>query len=56
MRVTRNEQTESQAPPSCARNLRGQGRQSVDFLTLIAFLAFWIILQRYILPKLGVPT
>jgi len=28
----------------------------VDFLSIVAFLAFWVILQRYILPRLGVPT
>ncbi len=27
-----------------------------DILVLIAFIAAWIILQRVILPKIGVPT
>lgn len=27
-----------------------------DFLILLAFLAAWILLQRFLLPRLGVPT
>ena len=27
-----------------------------DLLLLVGFLAFWIVLQKYILPRLGVPT
>ncbi len=27
-----------------------------DMLLLLGFLAFWIILQKYILPRLGVQT
>lgn len=27
-----------------------------DFLIFIAFLAAWILLQRFLLPRLGVPT
>jgi hypothetical protein len=27
-----------------------------DLLMLIGFLACWIVLQRFILPRLGVPT
>lgn len=27
-----------------------------DFLIFLAFLAFWIWLQRSLLPRLGVPT
>ncbi len=27
-----------------------------DILLLIGFLIFWIALQKYILPRLGVPT
>jgi hypothetical protein len=27
-----------------------------DLLLLLGFLAFWVILQKYILPRLGVPT
>ncbi len=27
-----------------------------DLLTLFLFLAAWIVLQRWILPRLGVPT
>ncbi len=27
-----------------------------DLLLLIGFLVFWIVLQKYILPRLGVPT
>jgi hypothetical protein len=27
-----------------------------DLLILIGFLVFWIVLQKYILPRLGVST
>ena len=27
-----------------------------DLLLLIGFLATWIVLQKFILPRLGVPT
>lgn len=27
-----------------------------DMLLLIGFLVFWFVLQKYILPRLGVPT
>jgi hypothetical protein len=27
-----------------------------DFLVFLAFLAAWIVLQRFLLPRLGVPT
>ena len=27
-----------------------------DLLLLIGFLLFWFVLQKYILPRLGVPT
>ncbi len=27
-----------------------------DLLLLIGFLVFWFALQKYILPRLGVPT
>jgi hypothetical protein len=27
-----------------------------DILLLIGILIFWIVLQKYILPRLGVPT
>jgi hypothetical protein len=27
-----------------------------DLLLLIGFLAIWIVLQKFILPRLGVPT
>ena len=27
-----------------------------DLLLIIGFLVFWIVLQKYILPRLGVPT
>jgi hypothetical protein len=27
-----------------------------DFLVFLAFLAAWILLQRFLLPRLGVPT
>ena len=27
-----------------------------DLLVLLGFVAFWIVLQKYILPRLGVPT
>jgi hypothetical protein len=27
-----------------------------DLLVLIGFLAFWIVLQKYILPRLGIST
>ncbi len=27
-----------------------------DILLLIGFLVFWIVLQKYILPRFGVPT
>lgn len=27
-----------------------------DLLMLLGFLAFWIALQKFILPRLGVPT
>jgi len=27
-----------------------------DLLLLIGFLAFWVVLQKYILPRLGVST
>jgi hypothetical protein len=27
-----------------------------DWLTIVLFIAAWLILQRVILPKLGVPT
>jgi hypothetical protein len=27
-----------------------------DWLTILLFIAAWLILQRVILPKLGVPT
>ncbi len=28
----------------------------VDLLSLAAFVAGWIVLQRYVLPRAGVPT
>ncbi len=27
-----------------------------DLLLIIGFLVFWVVLQKYILPRLGVPT
>lgn len=27
-----------------------------DLLLMIGFVAFWIVLQKFILPRLGVPT
>ena len=27
-----------------------------DWLTIVLFIAAWLILQRVVLPKLGVPT
>lgn len=27
-----------------------------DLLVMLGFLAFWVVLQKYILPRLGVPT
>jgi len=27
-----------------------------DFLLFLAFLAAWVLLQRWLLPRLGVPT
>ena len=27
-----------------------------NILLLIGFLVFWVVLQKYILPRLGVPT
>jgi hypothetical protein len=27
-----------------------------DFVTFLLFLAAWIALQRFVLPRLGVPT
>jgi hypothetical protein len=27
-----------------------------DFLILIGFFVFWVVLQRFILPRLGVQT
>jgi hypothetical protein len=27
-----------------------------DWLTILLFIAAWLILQRVVLPKLGVPT
>jgi hypothetical protein len=27
-----------------------------DLLILVAFLAAWVLLQRWLLPRLGVPT
>ncbi len=27
-----------------------------DLLIIFGFVAFWIVLQKYILPRLGVPT
>ncbi len=27
-----------------------------DLLMLLGFLAFWIVLQRFVLPRMGVPT
>ena len=27
-----------------------------DVLLLIGFVVFWFVLQKYILPRLGVPT
>ncbi len=27
-----------------------------DVLLMIGFLVFWIVLQKFILPRLGVPT
>ncbi len=27
-----------------------------DLLMIVGFVAFWIVLQKYILPRLGVPT
>ena len=29
---------------------------SNDIFGLVAFLAIWVVLQRYLLPRLGVPT
>ena len=28
----------------------------MDFLGLLGFVIFWVVLQRWILPKFGVPT
>jgi hypothetical protein len=28
----------------------------LDFVTFLLFLAAWIALQRFVLPRLGVPT
>jgi hypothetical protein len=27
-----------------------------DVLLLVGFLVFWVVLQKYILPRFGVPT
>lgn len=27
-----------------------------EMLLMVGFVAFWIVLQKYILPRLGVPT
>jgi len=27
-----------------------------DFLIILAVIGIWVLLQRYILPKMGVPT
>ncbi len=27
-----------------------------ELLLLIGFVVFWVVLQKYILPRLGVPT
>ncbi len=27
-----------------------------DLLLIVGFLVFWVVLQKYILPRLGVPT
>jgi hypothetical protein len=27
-----------------------------DILVMIGILVFWVVLQKYILPRLGVPT
>jgi hypothetical protein len=32
------------------------GDAMTEFLMLIGFLAFWVALQKYILPRLGVQT
>lgn len=32
------------------------GKQMKEILLLLGFLAFWIVLQKYILPRLGVQT
>jgi hypothetical protein len=31
-------------------------RRAVEFLILVGFLIVWFSLQRFILPRLGVPT
>jgi hypothetical protein len=27
-----------------------------EMLMILGFIAFWVVLQKYILPRLGVPT
>lgn len=27
-----------------------------DIMILLGFLVFWVVLQKYVLPRLGVPT
>lgn len=27
-----------------------------DLLLILGFVAFWVVLQKYILPRFGVPT
>jgi hypothetical protein len=36
--------------------LSAGGYDMQDLLLLIGFLVFWIVLQKYILPRLGVST
>lgn len=31
-------------------------RQAMDFLILFGIIALWVILQIWVLPRLGVPT
>ena len=30
--------------------------ENMDFLGLLGLVIFWVVLQRWILPKFGVPT
>jgi hypothetical protein len=42
--------------PEYKIEFRTGGKTMKDLLVLIGFLAFWIVLQKYILPRLGIST